>query len=124
MLQLLEIIILEEKGRGMKIILKNNEEIKKQEQFIEELVKKYKSFLNDVDNWVFEKHGIHLIRPQLSYIALSVEKTWFKNKDKPKEELSILMCVAGVVAACEMLCMKIPEEIEIDEKTLKVVGNN
>lgn len=105
----------------MRIRLKNIEEIKKQDLLIDRVIREYKSFLIEVENWVFEQRGVHLVRPQLAYIALSVDKTWFKNRNKSKEELLILMCVAGVKAACEMLFIDIPDEIEIDETTLRVV---
>jgi len=107
----------------MKIVLKDNQLSKEQEQHTEELVNKYKDYLNVIDNWIFEKRGVHLLRPQLAYVALSVEKTWFMNRDESKEDLLTLMCVAGVKAICEMLCIEMPDEIEID-KNFKVVGLN
>lgn len=105
----------------MKVILKDNELDKKQEQHVEELIKKYKVYLNVVDDWAFVQHGVHLIKPQLAYIALSVEKVWFTNRDKPRKELLILMSVAGAKAVCEMFCMDVPDEIEIDDETLRVI---
>lgn len=104
----------------MKIVLKDSKLAEEREQRIEELVKKYREYLNAVDDQIFEMRGVHLLRPQLSYIALSLERTWHIHRDKPREEILTLMSVAGVEAVCEMLCINIPDEIEIDEN-FKVV---
>lgn len=105
----------------MKIVLKDTKAIEKQEQLTEELIKKYKAYLNAVDDQVFKMRGVRLIRPQLAYIALSLERTLFTNRDKPRDELLTLLTVAGAKAVCEMLCIEMPDEVEIDDKTLKVV---
>lgn len=101
---------LEEDAKRM-AILKDKE----REHRIEELVKKYRKYLDAVDGTIFEMRGVHLLRPQLSYIALCVERTWHINRDKPKEELLTLMSVAGIQAVCDMLCMSTPNEIEIED---------
>lgn len=98
----------------MKIVLKDNKLDKEREHRIEELIKKYKDYLNAVDDQIFEMRGVHLLRPQLTYIALSVEQTWHINRDKPKKELLTLMSVAGIKAVCEMLCISMPDEVEIE----------
>ena len=108
----------------MKITLKNNKEIARRACHIKELIKKYKGFLNGIDDYVFENRGIHLDNLQLSYIALSVEKVRFMNRDKSKEELTALMSVAGVKATCELFCIAMPDEMEIDEKTLRVINSD
>jgi len=105
----------------MKITLVDKELDKKQEQHIEELITKYKNYLNLIDDWAFVQHGVHLVKSQLALIALSVEKAWFMNRDKSQKELLVLMSIAGVKATCEMFCMPVPDEIEIDDETLKVV---
>ena len=98
----------------MIIVLKDKEEAKEQEQLIEKLIVEYKSYLNHIDDWVFESRGIHLDRTQLSYIALCVEQTCLKNRDKSKKDLVLLMGIAGVKAVCEMLCIELPDEIEVE----------
>lgn len=105
----------------MKIVLKDTEAIKKQEQLTEELIKKYKDYLNIVDDVLFESRKTRLTRSQLAYIALSLEHTLLENRDKPNKEIGILMRVAASKAACEMFCIEVPDEVEIDDKTLKVV---
>ena len=99
----------------MRVILKDKKVIEEQEQRTDKMIKKYKDYLNAIDDQVFEKRGVHLLRPQLAYIVLSVEKAWFMNRDKSTEELLTLMTVAGVKAACEMFCIDVPDEVEIDE---------
>ena len=105
----------------MKIALKDNKVIEKQEQHIEELIKKYKGYLNVVDDLVFENRGTRLIRPQLGYIVLFLEQTLHRNIDKSNKELEILMGVAATKAVCEMFCIEMPDEVEIDDETLRVM---
>lgn len=105
----------------MNIVLKDTKAIEKHEQLTEELIKKYKNYLSDLDDLLFESRGTRLIRPQLAYVALSLEHTLRRNVDKPDKEIGILMSVAATKAVCEMLCIEMPDEVEIDEETLKVV---
>lgn len=105
----------------MKIALKDTKAIEKQEQRTEELIEKYKAYLNAVDDQIFKMRGVRLIRPQLAYIALSLEHTLFTNRDNSRDELLTLMTVAGAKAVCEMFCIEMPDEVEIDDYTLKVV---
>lgn len=102
----------------MKIELKKKE-TKQHKQIIEDLVKTYKPYLNFVDKWFFEKHKIHLVRPQLVYIALCLSQTMAENKGT--KELFVRMCVTAAQAACEITGLDVPEEIEIDVENLKVI---
>jgi len=49
----------------MKIVLEDNALTKKQEHHIEELIKKYKKYLDAIDDWVFETRGVHLLRKRV-----------------------------------------------------------
>ncbi len=105
----------------MKIVLKDKIIDEGQRHLVEELVVKYKDYLNSIDEVVFKSHGVRLLQPQLAYVALSLEQTLHKNSDKSNAKLMILMVVAATKAVCEMLCLEIPDEVEIDDKTLKII---